>query len=73
MNVPAGRLEGVIRALPAMKRPTVSPLYTPGSGATDYYAVETVVPRERVNDLLPKLKRAGAEDILELGIDKIVK
>ncbi len=74
MNVPAGKLEGVIRALPAMKRPTVSPLYTPGGPPTvDYYAVETVVPRERVNDLLPKLKRAGAEDILELGIDKIVK
>lgn len=75
MNVPADRLERVIRALPAMKRPTVSPLYNPGArpGAADYYAVETVVPRAQVNELLPKLKRAGAEDILELGIDKIVK
>lgn len=82
MNVPADRLEGVIRVLPAMKRPTVSPLYNPGPGPDakgpgarggDYYSVETVVPRERVNDLLPRLKRAGAEDILEMGIDKIVK
>jgi ATP phosphoribosyltransferase len=74
MNVPADRLERVIRALPAMKRPTVSPLYEPGrKGEADFYAVETVVPREGVNLLLPRLKAAGAQDILELGIDKIVK
>ena len=53
--------------LPSLKNPTISKLYN-----TDYYAVETVVDRSGVNLLIPKLKKSGAEDILELAISKIV-
>lgn len=68
MNVPEDKLEDLVSILPAMKKPTVSKLYSAG-----YYAVETVVPKKEVNILIPKLKGVGAEDILELGISKIVK
>ncbi len=68
MNVCAERLEAVIAELPAMKRPTVNQLY----GSKDY-AVATVADKNTVNVLIPRLKAAGAEDILELAISKIVK
>lgn len=68
MNVPAARLEAVIGELPAMKRPTVSKLY----GSEDY-EITTVADKATVNILIPRLKGAGAEDILELAISKIVK
>lgn len=67
MNVPAGKLDSVIEALPSMKRPTVSQLYK-----SDYCAVETVVNKSEVNILIPILKKLGAEDILEMDISKIV-
>ncbi len=67
MNVTADKLDAVIESLPSMKRPTVSQLYK-----SDYYAVETVVNKNEVNLLIPKLKALGAEDILEMDISKIV-
>ncbi len=68
MNVPKDRLDEVIAALPAMKRPTVNQLYD-----SHYLEVATVVEKNQVNLLLPQLKAHGAEDILELGISKIVR
>lgn len=68
MNVPADKMEDVVKSLPAMKKPTVSKLY-----GLDYYAIETVVAKKDVNILIPKLKEKGAEDILEMAIDKIVR
>ncbi len=68
MNVPHERLEAVIGELPAMKKPTVNQLY-----GSDDYEVTTVADKGTVNVLIPKLKAAGAEDILELVINKIVK
>jgi len=68
MNVPAGRLDSVVAALPAMKRPTVNPLY----GSADF-EVTTVADKATVNVLIPALKAAGAEDILEMPISKIVR
>ncbi|MDP6460014.1 MAG: ATP phosphoribosyltransferase, partial [Candidatus Hydrothermarchaeota archaeon] len=56
-----------------MKKPTVSHLFNNQSNSTEYYAVETVVPKKEVNVLIPKLKEKGAEDILEMNISKIVK
>lgn len=67
MNVPEDKIEDVISVLPSMKNPTISKLYNSG-----YYAVESVVDRSNVNLLIPKLKKAGATDILELEISKIV-
>jgi ATP phosphoribosyltransferase len=68
MNVPKSRLEDVIGELPAMKRPTVSQLY-----GSDDYEITTVAEKATVNILIPALKAAGAEDILELPIAKIVR
>ncbi|MEE8358670.1 MAG: ATP phosphoribosyltransferase [Candidatus Hydrothermarchaeales archaeon] len=68
MNVSEEKLEDLIKILPAMKNPTVSKLYNSG-----YYALETVASKEDVNVLIPKLKEAGAEDILEMNIQKIVR
>ena len=67
MNVPESSMKSVMEMLPSMKNPTISKLYN-----TEYYAVETVVDRSAVNLLIPRLKKSGAEDILELAISKIV-
>lgn len=67
LNVHEDNLDAVVEALPSLKNPTVSKLYK-----SDYYAVETVVSKDEVNILIPKLKSLGAEDILELDISKIV-
>lgn len=68
MNVPHNRLDDVVSVLPALKNPTVSQLYN-----SDYFAIETVVEKSGVNILIPKLKAMGAQDILEIGISKIVR
>ncbi len=68
LNVPADRLEAVIAELPAMTSPTVMSL-----AHSDMQALETVVPKKGVNTLIPALKAAGARDILELPISKIVE
>ena len=68
LNVPAARLEAVTGMLPAMSSPTITAL---ASGEMN--AVETVVPKRGVNTLIPALKAAGARDILEIPIAKIVE
>lgn len=67
LNVPSGKLDAVISVLPSMKAPTVNELY--GGGG---YAVETVVPKNEINILIPALSDAGATDVLELPLSKIV-
>jgi ATP phosphoribosyltransferase len=68
LNVPTARLQAVTRMLPAMSSPTITAL-----ARGDMSAVETVVPKDGVNTLIPALKTAGARDILELPISKIVE
>jgi ATP phosphoribosyltransferase len=67
LNVAADDLDAVIAQLPAMKTPTVNELYGERG-----YAVETVVEKSRINILIPDLREAGATDILELPLSKIV-
>ncbi len=67
LNVSAGDLDGVIEFLPSLRSPTVSKLF-----GADAYAVETVVPKDQINTLIPALKDHGATDIIELPISKIV-
>jgi ATP phosphoribosyltransferase len=67
LNVSAGDLDRVIAILPSLRSPTVSKLF-----GADAYAVETVVPKDRINTLIPALKDHGATDIIELPISKIV-
>ncbi|HEY7667968.1 MAG TPA: ATP phosphoribosyltransferase [Actinomycetota bacterium] len=66
LNVSEEALQAVLAVVPSMKAPTVSPLSEGG------YAIETVVEKRTVNTLIPQLKGAGATDILELPIAKIV-
>jgi ATP phosphoribosyltransferase len=67
LNVAEADMNRVIEILPSLKAPTVSQLF----GGTAY-AVETVVPKAEINTLIPALKDAGASDIIELPISKIV-
>ncbi len=67
LNVGAADLDAVIDILPSLRSPTVSELF-----GADAYAVETVVPKDRINTLIPALKDHGATDIIELPISKIV-
>ncbi len=67
LNVGGDRLADVIRLVPSMKAPTVSELFGQGG-----YAVETVVAKSVINTLIPALKDAGATDIIELPLGKIV-
>lgn len=66
LNVASEDLEAVLAVMPSMKAPTVSPLSEGG------YAIETVAEKRTVNRLIPQLKAAGATDLLELPISKIV-
>jgi ATP phosphoribosyltransferase len=66
LNVDDAHRDAVLAVVPSMKAPTLSPLA--GGG----FAIETVVEKRGVNRLIPLLKNAGATDILELPILKIV-
>jgi len=68
LNVADTQLAAVLAVLPSMGSPTVTAL---ASG--DMHAVESVVPKRGVNTLIPTLKAAGARDILEIAISKIVE
>ena len=68
LNVADGSLDAVLSVLPSMTSPTVTALATGG-----FHAVETVVTKQGVNTLIPALKAAGARDILEIPIAKIVE
>ncbi len=67
LNVSADDFEGVLAVLPSARTPTVSELW-----GEDGYAMEAVVPKSQINILIPALKDAGATDILELALAKIV-
>ena len=67
MNVTNENLEKVMAVLPAMKTPTVSQLYN-GSGA----AIEVIVEKTTVRDIIPSLIKAGASDIIEYPLNKVI-
>ncbi|MGA0064269.1 MAG: ATP phosphoribosyltransferase [Ilumatobacteraceae bacterium] len=66
LNVSDANYENVLAVLPSAKSPTVSKL------ASGDWAVESVVAKSTVNTVIPALKDAGATDILELPISKII-
>ncbi|MEK9722602.1 MAG: ATP phosphoribosyltransferase [Rhodospirillaceae bacterium] len=66
LNVAAANLDAVVALLPSLHAPTVNPLADDG-----WSAVETVVDHHEVRTLIPQLKAAGAEGILELDLTKI--
>lgn len=66
LNVGAEKKDAVLGLLPAMRSPTVSPLADGG------FAVETVIDKNALTDLIPQLKGKGATGILEIPLGKIV-
>ena len=67
MNVSSGNLERVVGILPSLNAPTISNLYQ-----TDWFAVETVVSEKVVRGIIPKLREAGAEGIIEYSLNKVI-
>lgn len=67
MNVPKKELKTVLAILPAMKKPTISNLSDP-----DWYDVDTIIDEKTAKKLIPELKRAGAQGIIEYPLNKVI-
>ena len=67
LNVRTTDLDAVLALLPALQRPTISPLSDPS-----WVALNTIIEERTVRDLIPKLKGAHAEGIVEYPLNKIV-
>jgi len=67
LNVRREHLDGVLRALPALKNPTISTL-----SDADWVAINTIVDEDVVRHLIPRLKAAQAQGIVEYPLNKIV-
>jgi len=67
LNILEKKLSKLLQSLPALRNPTVSSLALPG-----WVAVETVIDEQIVREIIPQLKAAGAEGIIEYPLNKIV-
>ena len=67
MNVVKSNLKAVLGLLPAMKKPTISNLSDP-----DWVDVDTIIEEKIVKYLIPKLKKAGAQGIIEYPLNKVI-
>ena len=67
MNVPSDRLEELVKELPSLHAPTINRLH-----GEQWLAVETVVSKRDVRKIIPTVKAAGAEGILEFELRKMV-
>jgi len=67
MNLKEKDLSKIMKVLPPMKKPTVSPLTLPG-----WMALEVVVEEDIVKQMIPDLKRAGAQVIIEYPLNKLI-
>ncbi len=67
MNLKKENLKKILKILPAMKKPTISPL-----ADEKWVAIETIVDKKIVKDLIPELKKNGAEGIVEYPLNKVI-
>jgi ATP phosphoribosyltransferase len=67
LNVRRADLDAVLALLPALQRPTISPLSDP-----EWVAVNTIIEERTARDLIPRLKHAHAQGIVEYPLNKIV-
>jgi ATP phosphoribosyltransferase len=67
LNLEEKNLDTIMKILPALKRPTVSKLTMPG-----WIAIEVVLEETIVKRVIPELKRAGAEGIIEYSLNKLI-
>lgn len=68
MNAPAGKVAAISKILPSLHAPTINPL-----ASSDWVAVESVVEEKVVREIIPELKREGAEGIIELPLNKVIR
>lgn len=67
MNVPCAKLNSVMKQLPALRNPTISTL-----SQKNWVALETIVDERIVREIIPNLKAAGAEGIIEYSLNKVI-
>jgi ATP phosphoribosyltransferase len=67
MNVERKHLDAVLKVLPALKNPTISPL-----SDGEWLALNTILDESTVRTIIPRLKEAGAQGIVEYPLNKIV-
>ncbi|MFL7792395.1 MAG: ATP phosphoribosyltransferase, partial [Anaerolineae bacterium] len=67
MNVPRGKLDKVSQQLPSLHTPTIS-----NQVDQDWVALEVIIDEHTVRDLIPELKKAGAEGIIEYPLNKVI-
>jgi len=67
LNVQKSELQAVLAVLPALKKPTISSL-----SDSDWFAVNTILDESTVRTIIPRLKEAGAQGIVEYPLNKIV-
>jgi ATP phosphoribosyltransferase len=67
MNVPRSKLDKVTKALPSLHTPTISNL-----SDDNWVAVEVIMDEQTVRDIIPELKRVGAQGIVEYPLSKVI-
>ena len=67
MNAPKKSLEAIIKAVPSLRNPTISPLSNP-----EWVALETIIDESVAREIIPQLKSLGAEGIVEYPLNKVV-
>ena len=67
LNVRRDDLASIVERLPALRNPTISPLFS-----DEWVAVETIIEERQVRKLIPELKRLGAEGIIEYPLNKMI-
>ena len=67
MNVPRAKLEALLKQLPSLRNPTISQL-----SREDWVAAETIIDEKVAREIIPQLKAAGAEGIIEYPLNKVI-
>ncbi|MGQ9657761.1 MAG: ATP phosphoribosyltransferase [Fimbriimonadales bacterium] len=67
MNVHESCLDAVLGELPALRKPTLAPLSDKG-----WYAIETILDESQVREIVPRLRKAGAEGLVEYPLNKVI-
>jgi len=67
MNAPKAALEAILKTIPALRNPTISTLSNP-----EWVALETIIDESVAREIIPELKRIGAEGIVEYPLNKVV-
>lgn len=67
LNIPKDKLDAIIKLLPSLNAPTIASLYK-----QEWVSVETVISEFTVRELIPKLRKSGAEGIIEYSLNKVI-